>query len=484
MGKIIAVVSGKGGTGKTSFTANVGLALAALGKNTLCLDCDITLRNLDLALGLTDKALMDFSDVIAGRCSLSDAAADHPKYPKLHLLTAPLSPGGQLDVTDEQMRQWEASKALECMMLDGEKRYFRNAGPNLFRVDSTCYDIKIAKEGTSPSGSEKVNMENLPEIISAVKKGGKAIVAPKRMRVTYTLTVDTNAVPAGKIIRCWLPYPRQDQARQQDVKFISASEPQYTFSSPECRHSTLYMEKRAVEGEPTVFSETFEFTANGEWHNLKPEDVQPYDTTTALYKEYTAEREKHIVFSPRLRELAAKLTAGETNPYLKAKRIFRWVNDNFPWASAREYSTIENIPEYVLDNRHGDCGQVSLLFITLCRISGIPAHFQSGFMMHPRAWNLHDWAEVYFEGVGWVPADQSFGIPAFARNADEEYFFLGGIDSWRMIVNTDYGMPLQPEKQYPRSETVDFQRGEVEWEGGNLYFPQWDYHMDIDYLNY
>lgn len=112
------------------------------------------------------------------------------------------------DVTDEQMRQWEASKALECMMLDGEKRYFRNAGPNLFRVDSTCYDIKIAKEGTSPSGSEKVNMENLPEIISAVKKEGKAIVAPKRMRVTYTLTVDTNAVPAGKIIRCWLPYPR------------------------------------------------------------------------------------------------------------------------------------------------------------------------------------------------------------------------------------------------------------------------------------
>ena len=92
------------------------------------------------------------------------------------------------DVTDEQMRQWEASKALECMVLDGEKRYFRNAGPNLFRVDSTCYGLKMAKEGTSPSGSEKVNMENLPEIISAVKKEGEVIVAPKRMRVTYTLT--------------------------------------------------------------------------------------------------------------------------------------------------------------------------------------------------------------------------------------------------------------------------------------------------------
>mgnify|MGYP000308507213 CR=1 FL=1 len=42
---------------------------------------------------------------------------------------------------------------------------------------------------------------------------------------------------------------------------------------------------------------------------------------------------------------------------------------------------------------------------------------------------------------------------------------MGGIDSWRMIVNSDYSMPLVPEKKYPRSETVDFQRGEVEWEG-------------------
>ena len=91
MGKIIAVVSGKGGTGKTTFTANTGVALAAMGYRTLCLDCDITLRNLDLALGLSDQALMDFSDVVAGRCTLEEAAVPHPQYPKLHLLTAPTS---------------------------------------------------------------------------------------------------------------------------------------------------------------------------------------------------------------------------------------------------------------------------------------------------------------------------------------------------------------------------------------------------------
>ena len=303
------------------------------------------------------------------------------------------------------------------------------------------------------------------------------------MRVTYTLTVDTNAVPAGKVIRCWLPYPRSDVKRQTEVKFLGASQPDYRFSSPECRHSTLYMERRAEAGRPTVFSESFEFTSRAEWHNLKPEQVFPYDTTTSLYKEYTSEREKHIIFSPRLRQLAARLTEGESNPLLQARRIFWWINNHFPWASAREYSTVENISEYVLDNGHGDCGMVSLLFITLCRIQGIPAHFQSGFMMHPGAWNLHDWAEVYFEGVGWVPVDQSFGIPTFARNDAETWFFLGGIDAWRMVVNQDFGMPLEPAKRYPRSETVDFQRGEVEWEGGNLYFTQWDYDMQIEYLD-
>ena len=90
MGKIIAVVSGKGGTGKTSFTANTGLALAALGYHVLCMDCDFTLRNLDLALGLTDAALMDFSDVLEGRCSLAEAVVPHQKYPRLELLSAPV----------------------------------------------------------------------------------------------------------------------------------------------------------------------------------------------------------------------------------------------------------------------------------------------------------------------------------------------------------------------------------------------------------
>jgi transglutaminase-like putative cysteine protease len=386
------------------------------------------------------------------------------------------------DVADEHIRQWEESKALEYMVIDGEKRYFRNAAPNLFRVDSLAHAIKTAKDGFSLSDSEKVNQKHIPEVINEARKTDRDTVLPQRFRVTYTLTVSPNVVPEGETIRCWLPYPRTDQYRQNNVKLITTGEKEYTIAPESYRHSTLYMEKKAVKDQPTVFTEQFEYTSYAAFHRLTPEMIQPYDTASALYKEYTAERETHIRFSSRIRRLADSLAGNETNPLLKARRFFTWVNDNFPWASAREYSTIENIPEYVIDNKHGACGQVTLLFLTLCRYSGIPAHFQSGFMMHPGAWNLHDWGEIYFQGIGWVPVDQSFGIPLFAGNEDERLFFVGGIDAWRMIVNSDYSASLYPKKKYPRSETVDFQRGEVEWKGGNLYFDNWSYDMDMEYL--
>ncbi len=383
------------------------------------------------------------------------------------------------NVTDEQMKVWEKTGALEFRVINGEKKYFQNAAPNLFRIDNACRAIKLKKDGEVLGESEKADMVNIPKIIASAPSNKNSVAEPKKIKVRYTLTVKADAVPSGETIRCWLPFPRTDIERQKNVKLLSTSESQCQLSAVEFAHSTIYMEKKAEAGKPTVFSEEFEYVSNGSWFNILSKDVKPYDTSSALYKKYTSERDCHMVFTPRLRQLADSLTHGVVNPVIKAQRMFQWVNDNFPWASAREYSTIENIPEYVLENHHGDCGQVTLLFLTLCRISGIPAHFESGFMMHPNAENLHDWGEIYFEGIGWVPVDMSFGIPTYAKNEDEKWFFLGGIDSWRMVVNSDFGESLFPTKTWPRSETVDFQRGEVEWKGGNLYFDKWNWNLEV-----
>lgn len=109
-GQCVAVVSGKGGTGKTSFTAGVGSALAQLGRRVLCVDCDIALRNLDLALGLTDRAIMDFTDVAQGRCSLDAAAVERPDLPGLFLLTAPVRSRGRPAAEEEMARLLDAAR--------------------------------------------------------------------------------------------------------------------------------------------------------------------------------------------------------------------------------------------------------------------------------------------------------------------------------------------------------------------------------------
>ena len=90
MGELIAVLSGKGGTGKTSVCAGVASALAQMGETVLCIDCDIGLRNLDIALGISELGTLSFTDVCQGGYDL-DQAARHPVFPTLHFLTAPMN---------------------------------------------------------------------------------------------------------------------------------------------------------------------------------------------------------------------------------------------------------------------------------------------------------------------------------------------------------------------------------------------------------
>ncbi len=94
MGEVIAVLSGKGGTGKTTLCAAIATCLGAEGKKVLCIDADIGLRNLDIALGMAELPIVAFTDVLRGFYSLSDAAV-HPKLESLHLFTAPVRESGE-----------------------------------------------------------------------------------------------------------------------------------------------------------------------------------------------------------------------------------------------------------------------------------------------------------------------------------------------------------------------------------------------------
>ncbi len=94
MGTLIAVLSGKGGTGKSTAAAALACALSELGRSVICVDADTELRNLDLYLGLGDQALLDFGDVLAGRCTLDKALVAAEGFRSLQLLPAPQEPDG------------------------------------------------------------------------------------------------------------------------------------------------------------------------------------------------------------------------------------------------------------------------------------------------------------------------------------------------------------------------------------------------------
>ncbi len=195
-----------------------------------------------------------------------------------------------------------------------------------------------------------------------------------------------------------------------------------------------------------------------------------------------AERPPHIVFTPALRSAVADAVGNETSPLEKARRIFHWVCQHITYNAEEEYGIIPSLAAKALATRRGDCGVQGMLYIAMCRCAGVPARWQSGWQTQRVRWNMHDWCEVFIEPLGWIPVDPSYGL----RTSDDprvREFFFGNIDAYRMIVNADYGRPLVPPKQSLRSEPLDFQRGEVEVEGENLYFNQWQWRFTPRWLD-
>ncbi len=87
-GRVIVITSGKGGVGKTTATANIGVALALSGLSIVLVDTDIGLRNLDILMGLENRVVYNLVDVVEERCKIRQALIKDKKLPNLCLLPA------------------------------------------------------------------------------------------------------------------------------------------------------------------------------------------------------------------------------------------------------------------------------------------------------------------------------------------------------------------------------------------------------------
>lgn len=379
------------------------------------------------------------------------------------------------DLRGEDVAAWDRSGLLEHLSIDGTRRYFSRAVSNLFRLDPATAARRANPKPFRDSPLQRVHPHHR-DVRAAALASGDTGVLPQRFRITQSLTVDADAVPAGETVRAWIPYPREIPGQQEAIRLLGSVPAGASIAPGSTLQRTAYLERKAEAGKQTRFEVSYELVVSAQYHAIDAGKVQAAAITPELAP-FVAERAPHVVFTEDMRRFSREVVGDEKNPYRIAQKLFAAVDQRFPWAGAREYSTLTNISDYTLHAGHGDCGQQTLLLITLLRLNGIPARWQSGMMFSPGDyWNLHDWGQVYLAPYGWVPMDVTFG--RFETDPALQWFYLGGLDGYRIAFNDDWSTPLWPAKQHFRSETVDSQRGEVEWRGGNLYFDQWDYDFE------
>ena len=193
MGEIFAVLSGKGGTGKTSVCAGIATALAQQGKKVLCIDCDIGLRNLDISLGMTETGALSFLDVAEGNYPL-DRAARHPVYQTLSFLTAPMNRSAeQIPAQQFGAMLAQAKGIFDYILLDAPAGV--DAG---FQLAAKFADRFLVVTGAGPAAvRDAARVSDLLELMG--KRNIRLIVnrVDRDMLSTVKMTVDDVMDAAG-----------------------------------------------------------------------------------------------------------------------------------------------------------------------------------------------------------------------------------------------------------------------------------------------
>ncbi|HEV2327477.1 MAG TPA: transglutaminase-like domain-containing protein [Verrucomicrobiae bacterium] len=389
-------------------------------------------------------------------------------------------------LTTNEFEQWVREGRFDSRVIDGRRWFMRASVSNLYFRYPDLYSRRM--DGGDRAKMVNAFLASCRAIKQAALSQGSPYVLPKRFDITMTVSASPDVVSNGQIIRAWLPIPR-NYPYQTNFEIISSSPPVKELAPADSSIRSAYFEQTAQAGQSTDFKIHYRYTRYGVSFDIDPKRVTPFDGTDPAIVAYTREA-PHVVFTPEMRALSQKIGGGEKNPALLAKKFYDWIGENVYYSYAIEYSTIRNISDYCRSRGYGDCGQEALYFMTLCRLNGIPARWQSGWHTFPGVMSIHDWTEIYLAPYGWVPVDPYMSVMAghyatmlpLAERHEIRDFYFGGLDQWRMAANDDHSQTLSPPKNTFRSDNVDFQRAELESGAQNLYFNQFSYSFDVKEL--
>ena len=163
MGTIISVISGKGGTGKSTISASLSVAAAKQGKRSLLVDLDAGLCSLDLFFHMQDRIVFDLQDVCSGRCAPADAVFVHPDYPQLSLLCAPSVDPSDFHLADAAPLIKEYKKQFDFVILDHSAGLSASLASHLM-ADRTL--VVVTPDLVSVRDAQRLSVLLPPECVS------------------------------------------------------------------------------------------------------------------------------------------------------------------------------------------------------------------------------------------------------------------------------------------------------------------------------
>jgi transglutaminase-like putative cysteine protease len=369
------------------------------------------------------------------------------------------------DFTVEEFRALVADNRIDWRFVNGEKHFMRRFDQTLLDCDPALAARRIEpKEANTAAKQRRAHWQQI------MRENGSILA---RITMQSEIRMDDAAFDAALEkahaegrdavhLRVWLPLPAACPS-QSEITLEAFSEEPTHIASEDAPQRTAYWEADLTENR--TFSAQYSYVQTAPYTD--PMQIVP-DKEQPIF--FVSEEAPHIVFTPYLRALAAQLTDGVQSPIEKAKRIYDYVTLNVHYNYQPSYFVMENIPEHCARDRRGDCGIMALTFITLCRIVGIPAKWQSGLAVSPDHVGCHDWAMFYVAPKGWMYADCSYGA-SMARAGDEaqRLHYFGSIDPGRMVANRAFGAPFDPPMNGWRDDPYDNQTGEIEADGVGLY---------------
>lgn len=279
--------------------------------------------------------------------------------------------------------------------------------------------------------------------------------------ITLRAGIEVPGAEQGEMLRAWLPVPAA--CPQQSAIDVFDWTPGVLVASEDAPARTAFWGSRQTRS----FQVAYRYRIDAPYvDTLAPAPARHAVADDTVNEDDLSELAPHILFTPYLCVLTERVVAGIERPIDRARAIYDYITMNVDYRYQPDYAQLDCIPDACAKSLRGDCGVMALTFITMCRIAGIPARWQSGLYVAPDHVGPHDWAMFHTDEFGWLWADCSFGSSA-RREGDEgrRLHYFGNLDPWRMVANSRFQAELAPACDGVRCDPFDNQVGEASVEG-------------------